>query len=168
MKTTESQSKQPQPHILTDSELKLIQFEEKQILKAVHEICVNNNIKYYIYGGTLLGAVRHKGFIPWDDDIDILMYRNDYKKFEKIAKKALSKDYFLQNNLTDKGYYQIWPKIRRNGTVLENVSEVNLTMHKGVFIDIFMLDYEKKISKRLFKKAKIHSLLAYALEVKKR
>lgn len=158
----------PQPHILTEEELKVLHAEERSILKVIHELCVKFNITYYIIGGTLLGAVRHKGFIPWDDDIDIAMYRKDFAKFEKIAKKHLPKEFFLQTYKTDKGYPQIMPKIRKNGTILENVSEVNLKMHKGVFVDIFMLDYEKRYSKRIEKKSKIHRFLAYLLSVKKR
>lgn len=131
--------------ILTDNELRVLQKEELSILKEIDRICEKYNITYYIVGGTLLGAVRHKGFIPWDDDIDIGMYRNDYKRFEKACEKELGKDFFLQTVNTDPFYYQRMPKVRKNNTSIITESTLrNPEMHNGVFVDIFMLDYERK------------------------
>ena len=89
-----------------------------EILQEIHKICVENNLTYWLEAGTLLGAVRHKGFIPWDDDSDVSMPRADYEKFLKIAQKKLPKDMFLQTQDTDKEYPLPWAKIRKNGTLL--------------------------------------------------
>lgn len=73
--------------------LRRVQLEQLDILKEIHRICVKYNIKYFLDSGTLIGAVRHNGFIPWDDDIDIGMLRSEYKKFEKIVPKALGEEF---------------------------------------------------------------------------
>jgi len=103
-------------------------------------ICDKHNIKYSLVAGTLLGAVRHKGFIPWDDDVDIGMLRNEYEKFIKVAPDELKQDYFLQTWQTDPGFALPFAKLRKNGTkfVEQNSSETNA--HCGVFIDIFPFD----------------------------
>lgn len=113
------------------------------ILKEVHEICERHGLKYFLDGGTLIGAVRHKGFIPWDDDVDIGMPREDYEKFLEIAKKELPDYLFLQTFETDDKYdiYQVPCKIRYNGTILieKDIAE-NSEMHNGVYIDVFPYD----------------------------
>ncbi|GAA0076901.1 phosphorylcholine transferase LicD [Clostridium sp. CTA-5] len=113
------------------------------ILKDVDEICEKHNLKYFLDAGTLLGAVRHKGFIPWDDDMDIGMLREDYEKFLKIAKEELPEHLFLQTFDNDKNYdiYQVPCKIRYNNTILieKNIAE-NHDMHNGVYIDVFPYD----------------------------
>ena len=117
------------------------------ILKEVHSICEKHGIKYFLDGGTLLGAVRHKGFIPWDDDMDIGMLREDYDRFLKIAKDELPEYLFLQTFETDDKYdiYQVPCKIRYNGTILieKDIAE-NDEMHNGVYIDVFPYDSHPK------------------------
>lgn len=123
-------------------ELRKVQIE---ILSEIHKICVDYHINYFLSGGTLLGAVRHKGFIPWDDDIDIVMPRRDYKRFIEICSKgALGKTYFLQNTNTEKEYHLPFSKIRKNNTLFDERGVQNLNIHKGIFVDIFPLDYSKK------------------------
>lgn len=112
---------------------------ELQILKYVDEICRDNKIKYYLIGGTLLGAVRHGGFIPWDDDIDIVMFREDYNKFIKLV-SSKSEKYFIQNFTTDSSYTRYITKIRLMGTLFIEKEVKDLPMHHGIFIDIFPLD----------------------------
>lgn len=113
------------------------------ILKDVHNICKKHGLKYFLDAGTLLGAVRHKGFIPWDDDMDIGMMREDYEKFIEIAKKELPDHLFLQTFETDEQYdiYHVPCKIRYNGTILieKGIAE-NRDMHNGVYIDVFPYD----------------------------
>ena len=112
------------------------------ILIEVARICKKHEIKYWLDFGTLLGAVRHKGFIPWDDDIDITMPRKDYNKFIEIASTELKDCYFLQTKYTDKKYFWNWIKVRdKNSIFLEHGSLENVDKEKnGIFIDIFPLD----------------------------
>ena len=115
-----------------------------EILLAVHKVCEENHITYFLNAGTLLGALRHGGFIPWDDDMDIAMPRKDYEKFLEIAPEALPKDLFLQTRDTDPAYQRPTVKIRKNGTLLIETGETgNEKYHHGIFIDIFPYDYYK-------------------------
>jgi len=118
------------------------------VLKAVHELCEKHGIKYFLDAGTLIGAVRHKGFIPWDDDVDIGMPREEYNKFLEIAPKELPKHLFLQTFETDE-YYNVYPtpcKVRYNNTLfLEEGTEENSKMHNGIFIDVFPYDSLPKL-----------------------
>ena len=113
------------------------------ILEEVHKLCEKHGLKYFLDAGTLIGAVRHKGFIPWDDDVDIGMLREDFNKFLEIAKRELPKHLFLQTFETDE-YYDVYPvpcKIRYNDTMfLEEGAKENYKMHNGVYIDIFPYD----------------------------
>lgn len=117
--------------------------KELEMVKLFKNICEENNLKYFASGGTLIGAVRHNGFIPWDDDIDLMMPRNDYEKFLKIAQLALPADFFLQYNETEKNYPNGHAQIRNNGTTcLNNCGYTDLKKGKncGIFIDIFPYD----------------------------
>ena len=80
-----------------DNTLKRLQNTELEILDEIMRICDANDIHYVMMGGTCLGAIRHKGIIPWDDDIDVGMYREDYNRFKKISKKELNSKYFFQD-----------------------------------------------------------------------
>lgn len=113
-----------------------------EILLEVTCICEKENISYWLEAGTLLGAVRHKGFIPWDDDMDIGMTRSDYNRFLAIAPKYLDKKYFLQTKETDPAYPLHFAKVRRNDTLLIETGETGKEpYHHGIFIDIFPFDY---------------------------
>ena len=92
---------------MKEENLKKLHETEIEILDAIVEICDLHQLKYYLIGGTLLGAIRHCGFIPWDDDLDIAMPRRDYNRFLKIAKKELNSKFFLQTCTTDKNYGRI-------------------------------------------------------------
>lgn len=124
---------------LSEKKLRLLQLEQLEILIEFDRICRMNNIKYIIDSGTLLGAVRHKGFIPWDDDIDVRMLRSEYEKFCNAA-KDLRPEYFFQNHDTDKGYPWMYAKLRKNGTLAVRTGQENIKMHQGIFIDIFVCD----------------------------
>ncbi|MGN0538268.1 MAG: phosphorylcholine transferase LicD [Candidatus Fimenecus sp.] len=109
------------------------------IAREIKRICEENNIKYFMIAGTLLGAVRHKGFIPWDDDMDIGMLREDYERFIEIAKKKLGEDFFLQTTDTDAFYGLSFAKVLLKGTKLVEQSAGNLAQ-KGIFVDVFPFD----------------------------
>lgn len=130
--------------------LREAQFMMLEILEEVHRICEENHIEYFLIDGTLLGAIRHGGFIPWDDDLDIGMTRGNYEKFKSIAKEELKKGFFLQSIETDKGYklYHIPLKVRRDNTIFEEFGEENEPYHRGIYIDIFPYD---KLSDNEFK-----------------
>ena len=110
------------------------------IMVNIDSLCRKHNIEYYIIGGTALGAVRHGGFIPWDDDLDIAMTRSNYVRFCEICKKELSEDFYFQEGGVD------WPiylsKVRLKGTYI-NEYEENVFVDKikqGIYVDVFPLD----------------------------
>lgn len=118
-------------------ELRKLQLYQLDILKEVNRICEKYSIKYYISWGTLLGAVRHKGFIPWDDDIDISMFWDDYLRFCEVCRQELDEKLFLQNISTDKEYFRPWSKLRINNTTSMDRQLDYMNMHWGICIDIF-------------------------------
>ncbi len=109
------------------------------IAREIKRICDENNIKYFVIAGTLLGAIRHGGFIPWDDDMDIGMLREDYERFIEIAKKDLKEDFFLQTTETDENYGLPFAKILLNDTVLVEAT-AGSNAKKGIFVDVFPFD----------------------------
>ena len=123
-----------------DSRLRKLQMAELEILKEFVRLCEAHGLQYYLVGGTLLGAVRHKGFIPWDDDIDVAMPRGDYDRFAQIAPKELDPRYFYQCPDTDPHYFLTYVKVRKNDTEIYEERFKNARFHKGIFIDIFPLD----------------------------
>lgn len=111
------------------------------MLDDVHTVCVKNHIKYSLCGGTLLGAVRHKGFIPWDDDIDIMMPRSDWEHFKGIFEKELGKEYILEApNYVDKDCKVTWGKIYKKGTTLMEIQDLKTPYCNGIFLDIFIME----------------------------
>lgn len=120
-----------------------------EILKEIERVCKKHNITWFLAYGTALGAVRHQGFIPWDDDCDIGMLREDYNKFLQIAGEELSDKFFLQTKQTDSHYGRPMVKIRMNGTKLvEHHEDMNEKYHQGIFVDIFPYDYFPQFAAR--------------------
>lgn len=123
-------------------EFRRFQLIQLDILKEVDRVCRENNIRYSIGCGTLLGAVRHKGFIPWDDDIDVYMLREDYEKFKLYSNRLNPDICWFQDHTTDKEYLWGYGKVRRTGTTYVRVGQEHLKHGTGVAIDIFPLDDE--------------------------
>ena len=133
---------------------------ELEILKDFTKICKEYNLKYFLVGGTMLGAVRHSGFIPWDDDIDVGMPRKDYDEFIKIAPTALGDKYYLDCFEYNKNYYLPFAKIKKNGTIFDEGYFDDSEMHKGIFIDIFPFENVSKIGLSLkIRAVMVHSVL---------
>lgn len=120
--------------------LRKVQLTQLEILKVVDKICEKHGIKYWLAGGTQLGAVRHKGFIPWDDDLDIDMLRADYDRFLNVARKELPEEYYLQDWFTEKSYGLPFAKIRKNNTLYVEAGSQYSKSHHGIYIDIFPCD----------------------------
>ena len=126
---------------MDDSSLRKLQLFELGILKDIDKVCKKNNIRYFLYAGTCLGAVRHKGFIPWDDDIDIAMHVADYVRFLEISQKELGEEYFLQTHDTDPDYPFMFAKIRKNHTTMIPSWKKDYSGHHGIWVDINPLIY---------------------------
>ena len=126
--------------IYSQEELDKIQRIEIDCLKAIITICQQEQIEYFLIGGTALGAVRHKGFIPWDDDIDIGMTRKNYNKFLAVADNLLPKNYHLQSPYNEKKTPYTYAKIRIDSTKFVEYCNRKVKMHHGVYVDIFPFD----------------------------
>ncbi|MBR6155340.1 MAG: LicD family protein [Lachnospiraceae bacterium] len=125
---------------MDDLSLKKLQETELEILVQIDDFCKKNNIKYSLYSGTLLGAVRHSGFIPWDDDVDIIMTRSEFTRFcMKWSNNPISGyyfEYFEWDNQTQNCH----AKIRKDNTVLLSDIEDENYGHHGIWVDIFVMD----------------------------
>lgn len=138
----ESTSEQYPTYVVTDEQRELWQIEV-ELLEKFKQICKKYGMQYYASSGTLLGAVRHKGFIPWDDDIDLFLKWKDYKKFIKVAPCECQYPYFFQDHHTETEGEASACRIRRSDTTgctkweAENIT--NPEYNRGVFIDIFPL-----------------------------
>lgn len=111
-----------------------------ELLQKFIEVCQRYNLRYWVCGGTLLGAVRHKGFIPWDDDVDVSMMREDYDRLQAVAAEAFQPPFFYQTAYTDKDYYRSHAQLRMDGTAAIRPSDCFQPYHQGIFIDVFPLD----------------------------
>lgn len=151
---------------MNDETLKKVQNTEIKILDEIDRICKKNNIEYFLAGGTLLGAIRHNGFIPWDDDIDIAMDQKNYNKFLQIAENELQDNFVLDCYKTNKFYNFPFSKVRLKNTLfLENKAKGSDNLRKnknnGFWVDIFCYQnidepfskkhkFQKKFSTYLF------------------
>lgn len=145
---------------LDQETLRKLQMTELEMLREVDRICRKYHIKYSLDGGTLLGAIRHNGFIPWDDDADVVMLRSEYVKFYKACKKELDTDkFFLQEFRTDEKYRWGYSKMRRNGTIFLREGQEHGNWNQSVFIDIFVYD---QVPDNYFLR-RIHLFLCYCI-----
>lgn len=140
-----------------DIELTLEEIQQimLKMLVAFDKICRDNNIEYFLAGGTLLGAVRHKGFIPWDDDIDVYVKRSDYEKLMKLRYE--DDNYEIKCYKYTKGYYFPYAKIIDKNTELYEDGRIDKNM--GIFLDVFPLDYYNSEKDKTFNHPLFHKFL---------
>jgi len=120
--------------------LRKVQLTLLEIAKEIKRVCEENDIPYFLYRGTFLGAVRHQGFIPWDDDMDFAMLREDYDKFCRIAPEKLGEKFVFQNWHTNDTYALPFGKVRKRGTMYVE-SKCAVQEENGLYIDIYPLDF---------------------------
>lgn len=125
---------------LISAEMKRIWAVQMDMYLSFAEVCDKFGLKYFLDGGTLLGAIRHDGYIPWDDDLDVIMPREDYNKFMTLSSE-FSDPIFLQTPYTDPGYYVSWIKLRNSSTTGLSKDLVKEPFNQGIWLDIFPLDY---------------------------
>jgi len=135
-------------HLAQQLQLRGIQQIQLDLLLELDRICKKNQIPYQLFSGTLLGSIRHQGFIPWDDDIDLCMMRSDYDRFLTLASKELPDGIFLQTTQTDPEYLFQYAKLRKIGTRMIESKMANRSIQNGIFIDIFPFD---RIPNNVFK-----------------
>jgi len=127
--------------MITKQEIEKLHKLQVPMLEAFVEVCKKNNLRYFLLGGSVLGAVRHSGIIPWDDDIDIGMPRKDYEKFLKIANEELPDRYEVRNYKTNpEGHIYPYSKVEDNQTSLQVGWLNHLDYTGGIFMDLFPLD----------------------------
>ncbi|MCM1220049.1 MAG: LicD family protein [Lachnospiraceae bacterium] len=142
---------------INTEELKRIQID---IILHIDAFCKKHNIRYFICGGTLIGAVRHKGFIPWDDDIDIMMLRADYERFIKLYSSMDDSIYHVYHHTLDEKYPYPYAKIDNSHTVFSE--EIKESFALGVNIDLFPIDIvpeNSRLQKRMYEKVNLYMKL---------
>lgn len=154
------------PLKLTDKDLRRLQLTELEMVLEVDRICRKNNIKYVLGYGSMLGAVRHQGFIPWDDDVDIFMLREEYEKFCDACKNELDGSrFFLQNWETDKFFNSGYAKMRRLNSKFMRFGQEKMKFNQGIYIDIMPMDNLPDISEervKFIKKCIIYRKILYS------
>lgn len=143
-----------QGYRLTHEELRQVQLIQLDLICEVDRICKKKNIQYNMVGGTMLGAIRHKGYIPWDDDADIGFLRKEYEKFREACKTELDHDkYYIQDCRDTEGYRWGYGKLRRKGTEFVRLQQEFMPYEQGIAIDLMPFDNvpDSSIGKRIHK-----------------
>lgn len=149
-------------------DLRELQLYKLDILKDVVAVCSKNDIPYFLFGGTLLGAVRHHGYIPWDDDVDIALKWDDYCYFLEKCEEDLPDKYFVQNYDSDSNFPCLWTQIRVNNTTSMPIKSANVDMHWGICIDVFPLigvkesELQYKIQRKIIEYCRVLTATEYA------
>ena len=148
---------------MKEKEIKKVQYKILEIIKYIDSVCRKNNIEYFIMGGTALGAKRHQGFIPWDDDLDIFMTPSNYYKFEKVFNKVYNDKFVLQEWKIVDDYIE-YAKLRMNNTTfIEEAFIKNKDLHQGIYVDIMILHKcpnNRYIKKKIYYMSKYVTLIA--------
>ena len=124
----------PEGSVLRNAQIRML-----HILEVVDRICREEGIPYWMDAGTLLGAVRHKGFIPWDDDLDICILKKDYKRFRKAALAKLPPDLAYQDWTTDRNHFEMSPRIRDRKSLFDQ-PESRYQKYRGLFMDVILVE----------------------------
>lgn len=126
---------------MEDETLQQLKNVELEIMDTIHRLCTEEGLTYFLVGGSALGALRHQGFIPWDDDIDIGMPRGDYERFLELCRAGkLPADYNLQHDSTDDTYTLFFAKVRKRNTRFIEPGVKESKEFQGIFVDVFPLD----------------------------
>ena len=125
---------------LTPEQFRKMQLMELDMLVEFDRVCRKHAINYVLFGGSLLGAIRHKGYIPWDDDADIGMLREDYEEFKQFMGEMNPDICYFQDHDTDPEYRWGYGKLRRTGSIYVRVGQEHLKCKTGIFVDVFPMD----------------------------
>lgn len=127
--------------VYAPDDLKKLQAIEVSMLQTIHEFCEEHDIHYFLDGGTCIGAIRHGGFIPWDDDIDLGMMRADYEKFIRLFEENPPKGYSIHTHTNTKNYPYLFAKVYREGTKFLAQESIDAGLDSCIYLDIFAYDY---------------------------
>ena len=126
--------------VVTYKSVKEVQAGLLEMIHVFDALCKAKGYAYYMASGTLLGAVRHHGFIPWDDDVDLCMLREDYERFLRLDTSDLPSGYYVHSSLNDENYYQPFAKFRKAGTEYIEEERKNIDVDRTLWLDIFPID----------------------------
>lgn len=143
---------------LTEADMVKLRAVQLELLRAFDQFCRRHGLPYYAIAGTALGAIRHRGFIPWDDDVDLAMPRDAFDHFVRVAPHEIDGRYFVQHHSTDANFPLPMAKLRRNDSQFAEEAVARVSMHQGIFIDIFPID--RKPSSAMGQRAHFSALMA--------